>query len=196
MGVAYHFLPNAAVGIGLGLAKPCMGSTIALSRETLQAIGGFAAFADLLADDYEIGRAVREQGLTIAYPPLAVTHYGDETSLGALVAHELRWARTVRIIDPAGHGGSLVTHALPLGLIGAGLAGFGPSACAGLATILACRLFLKSRIDHIVGTKAGPLWLLPVRDVLSFVLFVASLFGNAVHWRGPRLRVTRSGAMN
>jgi ceramide glucosyltransferase len=196
MGLSYQFLPNAAVGIGLAMAHPCFGSTIALSRETLDPIGGFEAFAELLADDYEIGRAVRETGQKIAYPPLTVTHGNTETGFGALIAHELRWARTIRTIDPAGHGGSLVTHALPMGLIGAGLAGFTPTALTGLATIMLTRLFLKARIDNIVGSNTGPGWLLPVRDVLSFGLFIASLFGQRVEWRGMRLRVGKGGEMS
>ena len=63
MGTSYDFLPNVVLGISLGLAAPCMGSTIALTRNVLDEIGGFAAFADYLADDYEIGRAVRGAGL-------------------------------------------------------------------------------------------------------------------------------------
>jgi ceramide glucosyltransferase len=195
MGVSYHFLPNTLVGVASGLAHPSFGSTIALRRETLDRIGGFAAFAGLLADDYEIGRSVRGLGATIAYPPLAVAHGNAERSLGELAAHELRWARTIRIVDPAGHWGSIVTHGLGLGLIGASCLSFNPSACAALATILASRLFLKARIDHIVGASAGPFWLLPVRDVLSFGLFIASLTGSGVEWRGSRLRVERSGTM-
>ena len=101
----------------------------------------------------------------------------------------------MRIIDPAGHYGSIVTHALPLGLIGAALLGFNPFACAGISTILATRLFLKRRIDHIVGDKAGPAWALPLRDMLSFAVYLASLSGTAVRWRGARLRVGRGGSM-
>ena len=54
MGSSYDFLPNAVVGTSLGLASPCMGSTIALRRETLDEVGGFAAFVDRLADDYDV----------------------------------------------------------------------------------------------------------------------------------------------
>lgn len=196
MAVSYNFLPNAAVGIGFHLATPCFGSTMALRRQTLARIGGFARFANLLADDYEIGRAIRTLGLRIAYPPVILRHYGSEAGFKDLIAHELRWARTIRTIDPRGHWGSFVTHALPLGLIGATLADFTPTAIAGLATILAARLFLKARIDHIVGRQAGPAWALPLRDVLSFALFLGSLSGSAVRWRGARLRVGRDGAMS
>lgn len=60
LGINTHFLPNVLMGLALGLAKPCFGSTIALRRETLEAIGGFPAFANQLADDYAIGAAVRK----------------------------------------------------------------------------------------------------------------------------------------
>ena len=69
-----HFLPSVLVGVTAGLAQPCFGSTIALRRETLEAIGGFAAFNDQLADDYAIGAAVRRLGLRSAIPPMLVGH--------------------------------------------------------------------------------------------------------------------------
>jgi ceramide glucosyltransferase len=194
MGISYHFLPNALVGVFTGLANPCFGSTIALTRQTLSDVGGLERFANCLADDYEIGHAVREKGLRIAYPRLIVEHRCDERSLGDLWQHELRWARTIRLIDPLGHWGSLVTHPLPLALIGAALLGFSPGALIVIATVVAARLFLKYRIDHIAGAAAGPGWLLPARDVLSFAVFLASLFGNTVSWRGERRHI-KSGAM-
>jgi ceramide glucosyltransferase len=192
MGIGYQFLPNAAFGTATGLAHPCFGSTIALRRQTLDEIGGFATFRDCLADDYEIGRAVRAKGYGLAYPPLTVRHICTERSLRELWTHELRWARTIRTVDPVGHFGSAVTHAVPLGLLGAVLA-FSLPGVAVLATVLAARLFLKSRIDHIAGVRAGPAWLLPVRDVLSFGVFLASLAGRRVAWRGDRLSIGERG---
>ncbi|HKU98611.1 MAG TPA: bacteriohopanetetrol glucosamine biosynthesis glycosyltransferase HpnI [Vineibacter sp.] len=196
MDVSYRFLPNAIFGISSGLAHPCFGSTIALSRDTLSTIGGFEAFADFLADDFEIGRAVRARGLAIHYPPLTVSHGSTETTFGALIGQELRWARTIRVIDPLGHWGSALTHALPLGLVGALLLTFSPAACVVLVLLLVARLSLKRRLDHIVGASAGPFWFLPVRDMVSFGLFIVSLFGRTVDWRGKRLRIGKSGAMS
>lgn len=196
MGTNYEFLPNVIMGVSLGLADPCMGSTIALRRETLDAVGGFAAFADFLADDYEIGRAVRARGFGLAIPRLAVVHTAAEATAGALLRHDLRWTRTIRTVNPAGHLGSVITHGFPLALVAAALLDFsGPSlALAGMA--LAARLFLKLRIDAIFGASAGSGWLLPLRDVLSFAIFVASLFGETVHWRETRFSVAPGGAMS
>jgi hypothetical protein len=82
MSTSYTFLPNAVLGASLGLAAPCFGSTIALRRQTLDEVGGFAAFADQLADDYEMGRAVREIGYTLAIPAMGVGHTAAEGSVG------------------------------------------------------------------------------------------------------------------
>jgi ceramide glucosyltransferase len=195
MGISYQFLPNLALGVGLGLAQPCMGSTIALRRETLARIGGFEAFAGFLADDYAIGAAVRACGLRSVAAPVLVAHCCSERTLGELVAHELRWASTVRGIDPAGYLGSGVTHATPLAVIANLLLPGAPAALAVLAAALAARLWLVGRVAKISGTAPDGWWLTPVRDILSLVVFVSSFFVRAVVWRGTRFRVDRRGAL-
>ncbi|HEY4276285.1 MAG TPA: bacteriohopanetetrol glucosamine biosynthesis glycosyltransferase HpnI [Rhizomicrobium sp.] len=196
MGTSYDFLPNVVLGTSLGLAQPCMGSTIALRRAMLDEIGGFMAFADYLADDYEIGRAVRVRGHRLAIPAMGVGHTATEASARDLFRHELRWTRTIRTVNPLGHLGSVVTFGFPIALLSALLLDFSWPSLAIVGVTLAARLFLKYRVDGIFGTYAGPFWLLPVRDLLSFAVFVASQFGETVHWRGSRFSVEPSGALS
>ena len=196
MSTSYTFLPNAVLGASLGLASPCFGSTIALRRQTLEAVGGFAAFADQLADDYEMGRAVREMGYTLAIPAMGVGHTAAENSARDLFRHELRWSRTIRLVNQAGHLGSVVTHGFVFALLAAILLHFNAVSLALLLAALGSRLFLKLRIDGLFGTYAGPFWLMPLRDLLSFAVFVTSLFGERVHWRGTRFAVEASGVMS
>lgn len=183
--IDYHFLPNVLVGLKLGLAAPCFGSTIALRAKTLAAIGGFEAVTDQLADDYALGALVRATGQTVAIPNTIVAHVCSEQSARDLIRHELRWARTIRSIDPAGFAGLAITHALPIALIGLVLGGINP---AGLIVVaaLACRLLLQSEIDRALRLRGGLFWLGPLRDVLSFAIFVGSFFGRGVQWRGHR----------
>jgi ceramide glucosyltransferase len=196
MGTSYDFLPNVVLSTSLGLAEPCMGSTIALTRATLNEIGGFMAFADYLADDYEMGRAVRARGHVMAIPAMGVGHTATEASARELFRHELRWTRTIRTVNPLGHLGSVVTFGFPIALISALLLDFSWFSLTVIALTLAARLFLKHRIDGIFGTHVGPYWLLPARDLLSFAVFVASQFGETVHWRGNRFSVEPSGALS
>ncbi len=195
MGISYGFLPNVLVGVGLGLAHPCMGSTIALKRPVLDEIGGFEAFAHALADDYEIGQAVRARGYRSALPRFALAHGCAEQTLRELFAHELRWSVTIRCMDPVGHAGSVVTHAAPLALIGALLLGAPAWALAALVAALVARLFLLRCIDQAVGVTSGPWQLMPLRDILSFGVFVCSLFARRVDWRGAKFRISSNGKL-
>ncbi len=195
MGVSYGFMPNVILGVRLGMATPCMGSTIALRRELLDRIGGFEAFADRLADDYEMGAAVRALGLRTAIPPFAVAHGCAETSLAGVIAHEMRWAVTIRGLNPSGHFGSVVTHPVPLALIGAVLLGAPTFSLAVLAAAIAARYWLAWSVDRCVGARSGEWWLLPLRDFVSFGVFTCSLFVRSVDWRGTRLKVTSNGKL-
>jgi ceramide glucosyltransferase len=187
-----HFLPSVVLGLAFGLAQPCFGSTIALKRSTLEAIGGFAAFADRLDDDYAIGAAVRERGEIVAIPPFTVAHLCGEASLLDLWRHELRWARTIRNIAPLGHAGSLVMHPLAWALIALALTPWSglliPAAAATVAAIL-CRVMLLRSVERGFGLPLQSYWLVPVRDLLSFAVFVASFLGRNVSWRGHRYRL-------
>ena len=194
MQVSHQFLPQVAVARWQHLADPCMGSTIALTRDTLAAIGGFRSVADILADDNAIGVAVRNLGKTIALPPLVVGHCGDEPSFATLWRHELRWARTVRGVDPLGYAGSLVTHLLPLAGVAAALLPAGLGLYLLVAAVV-IRVVQVAAIDRLTGWPAARLWLLLPRDGLSFLVFIASFFIRTVAWRGVRLRLGANGVM-
>jgi ceramide glucosyltransferase len=196
MAINNGFLPNAVLGLTLGLARPCFGSTIALTTETLAQIGGLQAFADHLADDYEIGRAVRARGLAIAVPRMVVSHRCIEATGADLIGHELRWGRTVRQLEPAGYLGSLITHPLPLALVAGALIGAPLPALTLILTALGVRIACKFAMDAVTGSPAGHWWLIPARDVLSFGVFVASFTVNTVGWQGGRFRVGRGGVLS
>ena len=187
-----HFLPSVLVGLRLGMATPCFGSTIALRRADLDGIGGFAAFSNVLADDYAIGDALREKGLTIAVPRFLVGHTCAESSFAEVWRHELRWARTIRTIDPWGYAGSGVTHPLGFALLAA--AAGAPVQGATLAILaIACRIVLLHVIVRSHSLPSPAYGLVPLRDLLSFATFVCSFCGRGVTWRGERYRVLRKG---
>jgi ceramide glucosyltransferase len=195
MAINHHFLPNVLVGLRLGLARPCFGSTIALRRETLDRIGGLGRFADQLADDYAIGKAVRDLGLHVAVPSIIVDHVCSEPTFLGLARHELRWARTIRLVDPAGHAGSIVTHPLPFALVAAALGGFSGAGLGIIVLALVCRALAPVQIDRMRGSGGGSLWLTPLRDLLSFAILLASFLPGPVTWRGQRFAVRSDGTL-
>jgi len=190
-GLSWQFLPGVIFGTAWGLARPCMGSTIALRREMLAAIGGFAAFADTLADDYAIGEAIAAQGLQVAVPPMLVTHASAERDFGETWRHELRWGATVRDVAPVSYAMSVIAIPFPLALLALPIFPAAALAFAGLALLV--RLAIAMIADHQAGQRTAPLWLLPLRDCLTLAVFVASLGVRSVDWRGARLKMVQNG---
>ena len=189
--ISCAMMPNMTLALHFGLSQPCMGSTIALRRETLDAIGGFERFVDVLADDYAIGRAVCDLGLQVRVPPMLVTHACEEATFGALWRHHLRWAATLRGIVGLAHLGTVVTHALPLALLTLPFLPLPGLVLTGLA--LALRITVKRRVDRLAGHETGTFGRLVIADCLGFFVFLASLSARTIDWRGHRLTMAGNG---
>jgi len=202
LGLDWHFLPNAALGESLGQAEGCYGATMALSRATLERIGGLEPLLPLLADDHALGAAVRKAGLKVVVSPVIPAHVMHEPSLASLWRHELRWARTVRMLNPAGFAGLAFTHPLAWALLALALAPSGWT-LAGLAVALAARLALAQGVDKALGVDQALgvpggwrrwAWL-PLRDLLSAAIWLVALWPGQVTWGPHRYRLGRDGRM-
>ncbi|RAI59640.1 bacteriohopanetetrol glucosamine biosynthesis glycosyltransferase HpnI [Roseicella frigidaeris] len=197
--IDWQFLPNAALGEAMGRANGCYGATMALRAETLRRLGGFAVLADLLADDHALGVAVRRLGLRVVVAPVLPGHVMAEPGPGALARHELRWARTLRLLDPGGYTGMGVTFPLAWGALAVLLlpAALSPLGWAALALALGARLALALRVDRALHRRLSParLALLPLRDGLSFAIWALGLARGTVTWQGRRYRMRPDGTM-
>jgi ceramide glucosyltransferase len=164
-----------------------LGSTLAFRRQHLEAIGGFEAIVDYLADDYELGRRITENNLKVKLSESVVETYLPAYNLSGFLSHQLRWARTIRASRPLGYAGLLFTFTLPwaaLALILArgaicawGLLTAALIARAGMALVTA-RFVLRDR------RSLAWAWLLPVRDFLAVLVWLGGLVGNKIVWRG------------
>ncbi len=195
MGVDYGFLPNVLTGMALNMAEPCVGATIALRRDTLEAIGGFDRIKDQLADDYMLGEAVREQGQEIAVADFVVGHAHSERSLSEVWRRDLRWARTIHSLDPLGHIGSAVTFPVAWALLAVLVSGFSPAMVGLAGAAVLARMILQFEIDQRFPGHDHAIWLGPVRDLFSFAVFVASFLPGQIHWRGHDYALGDGGVM-
>ncbi|RQR26032.1 glycosyltransferase [Burkholderia sp. Bp9143] len=192
----YHFLPGVITGLCIGRARPCFGQTIAITRATLERIGGLARFAHHLAEDHALGEAVRQIGARVVVPPFVVGHACVDDTFATLYAHELRWSCTIRAADRIGHAGSVLMHPVPLALLALLLSGGSAAACGLTVAALAARALLMVKTAHAIGASLrGALWL-PFVDLLQFLIFVSSFFSSHVVWRGTRFRVDREGLLS
>jgi ceramide glucosyltransferase len=200
--INHGFLPGALMARALG-RRDCFGATIALRRETLEAVGGMASIADYLAEDAAFGRKVPALGLGVrlaATVPATTVPESGPAGLAELLLHELRWARTIRALVPVAYLLSGLQYELAWAGLAVLLSGGAAWAVALFLAAWAASVLVARGIDRallagphpiaVAGTPASP-WLLPLRDVLSLGVLVVAFMGRTVRWRDRVLRAER-----
>ena len=193
LGIATDFMPSVLVARMLeGGLRYGLGSTLAVSRDALQHIGGFEALVDHLADDYELGERIYNAGYRVALSSEVVETSVPAYRWSGFCDHQLRWLRTVRDARPGGYAGLLFTHGFSLALLNVIASGLSPISL----WLLALMFFLQLSLAMTVGAEVlgdhqvlPNLWLLPLRDLVAFGLWIAGFAGNTIVWRGERFEV-------
>jgi ceramide glucosyltransferase len=188
------FMPSVCVAAMTGSRSFAFGATIAIRRHVLDGVGGFRSIANQLADDYRLGELTRRMGLRTVLSEVVVDTYVNERNLNELLEHELRWLRTIRAVRPVGHAVSFITCGMPLAAIGSLLAGGTLPALAMLGITAGARILLHTTVRK-PGSPRWHLLILPLRDMLTFVLWAWSFATRIVRWRDLHFRVTRNGAV-
>jgi ceramide glucosyltransferase len=184
-----QFAPSVLVATALEPLRYCFGATIAVRRSVLDAIGGFGALSEHVADDHLLGKLVADAGGRVVLSDYVVENVIDEASFATLWARELRWSRTIRSVRPLGHAFSFLTFGLPL----AALATVLDRGRHGTPLLLALAAGLRLAIH--LEAKSGSAALVPLRDATSLAVWVASFVARDVDWRGQRLELDAQGGI-
>jgi ceramide glucosyltransferase len=188
LGISTDFVPGVLSarfiekGLHFGL-----GSTLAFRRFDLEAIGGFEALLDYLADDYELGRRISATGKRVELSAATVTTFLPAYTLRQFFRHQLRWSRTIRDARRSGYTGLLFTFGLPWALMTLLAAHGAEWAWLLLALTFSARLAVALVTAELVLEDRQVLrniFLLPVRDLIAPFVWAASFMGNRIHWRG------------
>ncbi|MDE3195825.1 MAG: bacteriohopanetetrol glucosamine biosynthesis glycosyltransferase HpnI [Acidobacteriota bacterium] len=189
LGIATEFAPSVLVARLLSASGFALGATMAFRRRELDAIGGFAAIRDYLADDYQLGARIAALGKRVALADTVVETNLGAGSWSAVWKHQVRWSRTLRVSRSAGYFGYGVTQATVWCLL-AWLFGHTYFAAVGLAVRLLAAAFAMRALGI---SNPAPLIVVPFRDLFGFAVWCAGLFGDGVEWRGTRFRLFPDG---
>jgi ceramide glucosyltransferase len=197
-----------------------LGAVMAVKREALEKIGGFAALADYLADDYQLGNKIVRAGWCIELCPVAAECWEAPRTWREVWRHQLRWARTIRACQPLPYFFSILGNTtlwpllwllaeLPSTVIttdGSWRASAGytvwnicvPRSAQFFAMCLLVRLLTALNNQWRLTRSAAQLafwWLVPVKDLLQAALWLLAFTGNRIEWRGARFRLRRDGRL-
>jgi ceramide glucosyltransferase len=169
-----------------------LGSTLAFRRRDLQAIGGFEALVDYLADDYQLGNRIAALGLKVELSDVVVETFLPRYTLRGFLDHQLRWARTVRDSRFWGYAGLGLTFGLPWAV----LALISAQGAAWAWALFACAVAMRIGVAVVVGKSVlrdrqviRSLAWIPVRDFSALLVWIVSFAGHEIVWRGVRFRL-------
>src|SRR5262249_57328071 len=94
-----------------------LGSTLAMSRTALEAIGGLRPLVDYLADDFELGYRIARAGYEVVLADIVVETHLPAYSFRGFFEHQMRWARSTRDSRRMGYIGLLLTFGLPWAIL-------------------------------------------------------------------------------
>lgn len=196
--ISTKFQPGVLVARQLDGLNFALGSTILLRKAALEAIGGFQAVADYLADDYQLGHLPAQAGYKVVISDYVVEHVLATESLTNLIQRQIRWARCIRVSRIWGYLGLIFTHGTATSLLCLLASGGSMLGWVVLSITWSTRLAMA----WIVGVRSLQdavarkfLWLVPLRDLLSFALWCYSLVGNNIEWRGRKLKLVEGGKL-
>jgi ceramide glucosyltransferase len=174
-----------------------LGAVMVTRRKQLTEIGGFNALADCLADDYQLGNRIARKGFRIALCPVVAECWDSPMTWRAVWKHQLRWARTIRVCQPAPYFFSILSNPTlwPLVWLAAkpgriSLAFF----LGALAVRILSSLDLQHRLTHS-WAHGKFFWLAPIKDLLQALLWLGAFAGNRIEWRGRKYRLRRDGTL-
>jgi ceramide glucosyltransferase len=183
---------NLLEGIRFGL-----GPTIAVKKEAVARIGGYAALGEYFANDYMIGKLIDEAGYRVVLSHHVIDHIVSQKTLQKMWCSQLRWAKSTRYSRPKGHFGSGLTFAVPFGLLGLATAVVLGRPGLGLVLLGACVLnrILQSWVAGWMVVR-DPValkewWLYPIRDLLGFAVWAASYTSARAVWRSSKYQLRR-----
>lgn len=190
LGIVTDFMPSTLVAQFLGVREFGLGSTLAFRAADLEQVGGFAALADYLADDYQLAKRITGLGKRALLSTYTVeTALGDATWTG-IWRHQIRWARTIRTSKASGYAGLPITHAGLWATIALASGAWLPAAVLltlrMASAFLTARFILRSPLALFFGL--APAW-----DLYAFCIWATSYTGRTMRWRDRVLTIDSQG---
>jgi ceramide glucosyltransferase len=162
-----------------------IGKSMLFHRDTLEKIGGFEAFRDILAEDHLMGIAVRELGLEVRNCPDTIDNINESWRIRNFINRHLRWAKLRKHTNEFYYMVELLSNPIPIALV-YGLIRFD---FFGL-NIFLLTVLSKITIDVIINKMilSDMKWyhfsLIPIKDMVIGSLWFIPHFTKKVKWRG------------
>jgi ceramide glucosyltransferase len=201
IGQSVEFTAGVLVSTVFEGVKFGLGPTIALRKDSIGRIGGFAAVRQYLSNDFVVGNFIYKAGFKVVLSGHVVAHVSPAMTFRQMWERQLRWAMGTRYSRPKGHFGTVLTFAVPFGILGLISASLLGHALLGVA-LLAAALLNRMVECWVVGWWAArdpfarrAVLAYPLRDLHGFIIWCASYLSKRSLWRDNRYMLLKGGKL-
>jgi len=181
------------------LKIPCViGKSMLMKKSDLEALGGLKAFKDVLAEDYIIGKKMKESGKKVALSTHAINNVNHYWGIKKFMNRHTRWGKLRWRIGGIRYmlelfGNPVFMSFIPLLLTGISDVKVSFAIIVGLIKICG-DIYIGERI----GSEMNPLLYLlsPVKDIVIGIVWFIPIIDNTVVWRGNRYIIGKDSALS
>jgi ceramide glucosyltransferase len=162
-------------------------------RETLEKIGGFWAFRDILAEDYLMGMAIKDLGLEVRNCQDPINNINEKWKVKDFYNRHLRWAKLRKNTSEFYYLVESLSNPISIALIYT-LIRFD---LIGIIIFLST-IVTKISIDILISKilKSDLKWihysLIPLKDLIIGIIWYIPHFSRTVVWRGNAFKITKN----
>lgn len=174
--------PSIFAASSLADIQITIGKAILIRREALDTIGGFYSLTNYLAEDFMMGKKVKEAGYKVMTSPILIDNINEKIPLKKFINRHSRWSKMRFRIDPFHYLLEPFTNPVALGLL---LFPF----FNGIFIYFILTILLKMLLDYFIARKTNgnhkfyAYLLIPFKDLMIFAIWLIPFFNSRVKWR-------------
>ena len=164
-----------------------IGKSMMFSRRVLDSLGGLDRVANVLAEDYVMGKMFQHAGYDVRIAPTVLENVTRGMTVKAFVLRHLRWGMLRWRLRPVAFGLEVLTS--PLAVLPLAWATFGAWGLGWAAALLLLRDVGQWVALRGLSGAWVPALLSPIRELALLTVWLRAPFKRHVSWRGNHARL-------
>lgn len=185
------------------MKMPCViGKSMLMRKSALDAIGGFQAVKNFLAEDYVIGDRINKSGMKVVLSNYAINNVNEYWGLKKFINRHTRWGKLRWNIGGMKYFSELIGNpvfmsCLPLFMMGPTKATVSLALSVSLIKAVGDYYLGKSMPGNSVSSFSPVYYLLsPVKDLIIGAIWFVPILSNTVVWRGNRYIIGKDSMLS
>ncbi|WP_333655849.1 ceramide glucosyltransferase [Dissulfurispira sp.] len=181
------------------LKMPCVvGKSMLMRKNDLEAIGGFKAVKDVLAEDYVIGERIHKMGKKVVLSNYAINNVNEYWGIRRFLNRHTRWGKLRWRLGGIKYISELIGNPVFMSFIPMMLWEISRTTVSFALFVSLIKVIGDLYLGKITDSDSNPMVYLlsPVKDMIIGLIWFVPILSNTVVWRGNRYIIGRDSMLS